>query len=684
MALALLAALLGALPAAPAAVAAEPQEVSLRLEAVTPGVLDAAGDTTLTLRGTATNTRETPVRNLQLMLWRDQGTLYTAEDQLTDLALAPATLPVGARVFEVETAYTTDLPPVLEPGQSVPFELSATVDQLGLPAGTGAALVGVHARENGSQTVGRVRTLVPVVGTDPDPVDLVSVVQLDAAPSRLAPDLFADDGLGSDLTEGGRLDTLLTSASREGVSWAVDPLLVAEVADLADGYRVAGDEARPGEHAEAARRWLSRLEALPAETGYRLPWGTPDLLAVASHDDAALTDAVVAAQRPDALAATEQLGRVAELPLLVIPVGGGLDAEGLALVERMDPAVVLVSGAEGSAVLEHEDGAALGDVDAAAFTPTIGPEPLDTPPQVVQHLRTRTLMAALQGEQAVVRVVDTADRARAEEQADAGAEWQRRVPLQEWLTTLADPLTDQLTGPAAGAADQLAPDVLADAVRLRSATVAAAELLVDPTVTEDADRVTSTAVSSWWRAGAADQAGRQRWIAPRRAFLDSLLDGEAIALSVPDDVEMSARSGSFPVTVTNRLERAVRVQVLFTSENAQRLTVPPVTGIELAPGQTVTTTASPRARVNGALTARAQLATPSGRAFGEIEDVRIRATQVGRAGWVIVIASGIVLVGGTVLRVRQVRASQRAATTDPGNAERGGDVPQSAEEETRR
>ncbi|WP_408608907.1 hypothetical protein, partial [Desertihabitans aurantiacus] len=294
LALVLLTVLLGALPPAPAAVAAEPQEVSLRLEAVTPGVLDAAGDTALTLRGTATNTRETPVRNLQLMLWRDQGTLYTAEDQLSDLALAPATLPVGARVFEVETAYTTDLPPVLQPGQSVPFELSATVDQLGLPAGTGAALVGVHARESGSQTVGRVRTLVPVVDTGPDPVDLVSVVQLDAAPSRLAPDLFADDGLGRDLTDGGRLDTLLTSASRDGVSWAVDPLLVAEVADLADGYRVAGEEERPGEHAEAARRWLSRLEALPAGTGYRLPWGTPDLLAVAAHDDPALADAVVA------------------------------------------------------------------------------------------------------------------------------------------------------------------------------------------------------------------------------------------------------------------------------------------------------------------------------------------------------------------------------------------------------
>ncbi|WP_090590782.1 DUF6049 family protein [Auraticoccus monumenti] len=666
--LALLATLLClvAVPGPPAAaVEPEPQDVSITLTEVSPATLDR--EDTLTVRGTATNLRQTPVVQPQLLLWRDQGTLYTDPAQLADLAAAPSTLPVGARVL-VESAFTQDLPASLEPGQSVDFELSATVEELGLPPGDGAALVGVQAREAASTTVGRVRTLVPLVTEEHPPVPVATVVTLSAAPTRVAADLVADDSLGEQLGTGGRLAVLLDRAARPGVSWAVDPGLLLEVTDLADGYQVrAGpDETTPGAHAEAAARWLTAFDELPRERGFRLPWGDPDLLSVAGSDSEVLLGAVVAAQR------STELGAADGLPLLTATADGTLDAATLDLVDAMDPAAVLTGGADGSAVASRPDAPHVLDVDTAAFTPVLGPDPRTSPPQVVGHLTTRTLLASLAADAGgadpapELRLVDTVEQAAADAATDDLA-WQTRVGLPELL---ADPGTGwdgRLDPPPAGAPDQLDPAVLESAATLHEDLRAARELLSDPAQAADADRETSTAVSSWWRADRTSAGAREAWLAPRTHRLERLLSGEGMRLTVADNVAMSARSGQFPVSITNRLDRAVRVQVVFTTDNRARLDIPAITGLEVRPGQTVTATAAPRARANGSVKAVAQLATASGRPFGTPQEITIEASEIGRAGWVIVIGSGIVLVGGTVLRVRQVRRQQAAGTTTDGD-----------------
>ncbi|MVA74570.1 hypothetical protein GC722_00750 [Auraticoccus sp. F435] len=664
----LLVAVLALLPAAgplglvlPArAVEPDPQQVSIALESVEPAVLDR--DARLTVRGTATNSRDTPVSNLQLLLWRDQGTLYTDQAQLDDLVAAPSTLPVGARVL-VESAYTSDLPAELGPGQSVPFELSATVEELGLPPGDGAALVGVQAREDGVETVGRVRTLVPVVEERHPPVAVASVVVMSAPPSRVRADVVAGESLGAQLAPGGRLDVLLGSAAREDVSWAVDPLLLAEVGDLADGYRVLaadGAESAGGHQADAAR-WLTRFEELDRARGYRLPWGVPDLLAVARSGEEELTGAVLAAQPPQGSAA-------ADLPLLLAPAGGTVDAATLDLADRMQPAAVALAGGPGSAVHSRPDAAALVDVSVEAFDPQLGPDPRASAPQVAQHLLTSTLVESLTAQgrglspAPQVRVVDSAERAAADAVEAPG--WQRRLPLAELLAAEPTPWSGPVDDPAADLEAQLDPSVLDSAAELRSDLQTAQELLTDPGESQDADRTTSAALSSWWRAGAAAEQ-REAWLGPRRDALDQLLGGRGLQLSVAQNVAMSARSGQFPVSITNRLDQAVRVRVVFSTDNPGRISIPAIPEVVVRPGQTVTTTAAPRARANGSFNATARLATVSGRELGPSREVRIEASDIGRAGWVIVIGSGIVLVGGTVLRVRQVRRQQARAAAAP-------------------
>ena len=55
----------------------------------------------------------------------------------------------------------------------------------------------------------------------------------------------------------------------------------------------------------------------------------------------------------------------------------------------------------------------------------------------------------------------------------------------------------------------------------------------------------------------------------------------------------------------------------------------------------------------------AQLVTESGRPIGRPFDIEVQVTQNGTTGWAIAIAAGIVLVGTTSLRIRQV-AKERA------------------------
>jgi hypothetical protein len=128
---------------------------------------------------------------------------------------------------------------------------------------------------------------------------------------------------------------------------------------------------------------------------------------------------------------------------------------------------------------------------------------------------------------------------------------------------------------------------------------------------------------------------------------------------------------SFPVTIRNTLKPAdeaesaanqVRVQLRFSSANAQRLTVQPIELTTIEAGQSVQATAVVDARTNGTVRVTAQLYTDSGRPVGRPALIDVKATQAGTVGWFIAVGAGIVLIGTTALRIRQVaRARARAA-----------------------
>jgi hypothetical protein len=134
-----------------------------------------------------------------------------------------------------------------------------------------------------------------------------------------------------------------------------------------------------------------------------------------------------------------------------------------------------------------------------------------------------------------------------------------------------------------------------------------------------------------------------------------------VELTAQRSVIMSGQSGSFPMTVTNNLDQTIRVSLNFESFQPQRLSIPVMPDIVIPPRQGATVNVQPHAVGNGPVRIWAQVTTPGGRPVSKRVWLTVEATNFGRVGWIIVVASGIVLIATTALRIRQVRRERQAA-----------------------
>ena len=161
------------------------------------------------------------------------------------------------------------------------------------------------------------------------------------------------------------------------------------------------------------------------------------------------------------------------------------------------------------------------------------------------------------------------------------------------------------------------------------------------------------------------------FLAPQQASLEQSLR-DSIEISANPKVTTVARQGvGFPITVRNFLPsttnpetNAVRVRLTFESDNAQRLTVRPLDVGVVNAGEHYSGTAQVDAKANGTVRVVAQLTTVTGKPVGRPVTINVTATQAGTTGWIIALAAGIVLIGSTALRIRQV-ARERARSGVP-------------------
>lgn len=629
--------------------------VQIELTALTPSAL-GPGDT-LSINGTITNISGQSIGIPQVLLWRSEAPLRTRQD--LDAALFSEEIsPVGSRVIEVPTAYTEDLGEQLAAGASATFTVSASVDVLGFDVDGAAYLVGAQMRgvyEGRNQTVGRARTLVPFGKTDP--VTLTTVVQLDSRPSLVEDGVFADAHLEEELAADGRLRVLLSAAAGRDVSVLIDPALLEQVRAMTGPYRVRTDEGLiDGTQQANARAWLTDYQALTGDR-WRLPYAQPDLLALTTHAKPKLLKATAAAQKSDA--------DTAKLPLAVVAADGQADRAVVKLAATLNPRALLLSDPGTSATFGKTSAApdaTLVNYDAAYLGGGPGPAPLDTALQTRQRLLSELFFA--DEPRSRVLLLDSVPAARAFASLDAS--WLERADLAAAIPAEAEPWPGDLDAPPPPGLQSTGPlsaEQLSQAQKLADTYAVVADLQDDSEAVKTvAAKATASAISSWWRR-LDDESSRL--VAEKVKGLRQQLNGTSVRLSANPQVVMAGRDGQFPISVTNDLSVAVTVQVVFTADNPQRLQIPKTKTFEVGPGESVTLNAAPHASSNGTYAVQAQLETTSGEAIGKAKAITVSASNVGKAGWILVIGAGVVFIGGTVLRIRQVRrgASRSDALT---------------------
>jgi hypothetical protein len=624
----------GATLSEPATAATAPLSVEITSVSVT----GTGPDATVQLQALVTNVSAAPVYGARVAAWRSRDPIL----DLAALRQVVSSPPPGVLLTgEYQRDKITEENEPFPPGAARTVTVAATRAQLGFDTDDAAYVVGVRALgfDAGSgvyQSVGLGRTVVALQAAT---VPVTRLVVLSARPTKLTDNVFRNDDLAKELT--GRLDALLTAAAVPGASWLIDPALLDEVTDLADGYQVRrAGELVAGDAGGVARAWLTRFAHLDRSNGARSLFANPDLAGAAAAGDPQVLSR--------ALTAGAQVGSIHDLPLVVLPTGAVHTAELAAYLEGSGARAVIATNAARAGAWQPSTGspvlAAQQPGSDAAFT-------------ALQRDQLAQAEAAIAGPSGQLRLI----REPADIAVDAAstASWMSPRGLSELLAHSPDGPVAELLPASVPILDKAQFDGIAG---LEQDFAAYGQLVPESTVTQEAAAVLTRAASTAW---IADPSGFRGLL----GALDNLVGPKALARAVTLDAAprfvMSSHVNEFPVTLTNRLAETVQVLVVVDSENPQRLRVPATQLITIPPNQSQTVNIRPEASGNGVVRAEAFAATESGRRLTPPTPITIETTELGFIGWLIVLGSGAVLVLATTLRVVQVRR-KGAAPPDPG------------------
>jgi hypothetical protein len=671
-----------------AAHAEEPAaSVSITLRTFEPSL--PSRDGTITVSGVVKNTSKKRIFRPRAYFWRNQAPI--TDNEGFDQALASASNdPIGARkIASFDDLFVTD-DPYLAAGDSADFTLKVKVADLELSPTPGIYLMGVHVLQNEAPVaIGRARVFVPILSRTPprNTLQLTTVVIMNSRPSLLRAAVsgqkavFVDNHLAAEVAEGGRLTKLLDAADQNDVTFALDPELVEELQVMKAGYQVNGtDGDGPGQ--DDAGRWLADLSRMMStHDGYRMLYGSLDVAALTHAGRQDIVQASVEASKAVALTAA--------LPVLVCPGSGAADQETLATVDAVKPAAVLLSDRSTLATAPLLQGTAKTPI--VSYTSTAsgggpGPEPSDTPVHLRQRLLAESWLQATTSPPGTtlghVRVIRTEAQAEAETDS-VQAPWMKHATLTQLLRSTPAVWDRQPHYTSSNHAKELDGAQLAGLGSLGKSWATWQDLLVDPSAAKaSASAALARAASIKFRGA---DAALDAFLGPQLGDLDRKLG--SIVISVTRRVTLITKSGvAFPITIRNTLPapadpadltfNAVRVKLAFGSTNSQRLNVQPI-GLEaIGPGDSYQGQAMVQAKTNGTVRVVAQLYTDSGAPVGRPATIDVKATQAGTVGWLIAVAAGVVLVGTTSLRIRQVtRERARSAAAAESDQPVGGQPP---------
>jgi hypothetical protein len=661
------------------AAATEPfASVAITLTSMEPAL--PTRDGTITVTGRVTNITKQRLSRLEALFWRNQAPII-GRAGLEQALTSESNDPLGARYTGAFQDLFTAAEPYLAPNASVDFRLKVKISDLELSPTDGVYLMGVHILQRGNNVaIGRARTFVPVLAAKPkNSLTLTSLAVLNTRPSLVRKGVLSDDHLAAEVGQNGRLAALLKAAETPTTSFAVDPALIEELQTMAGGYQVLDSEGTTsaGTGQTDATRWLEDFERLQSShDGYRLLYGSPDVAALAHDGQKSVLS--------DAANANKLVESTRSLPLLVLPAGGTADAATAkaAAALRPDAIVLADTSARGpTPLLAGPDQVPIVRFTKAAQRGGPGPDPRDTAIHIRQRMLAESWVEATAARDRLahgrVRLISTAAQA-ADGAPELKAPWLKQRTLSELLKTTPAPWSQKFHYSSGAEASQLTAGQLSSLRKFDLSNDTYADMLVDPTnARAEGSAAVARAASAKWRK---HDGARRAFLGPQQAALDEILR-DKIQIRSSARVQTVAREGvEFPITIRNTLEadgahpdaRAVKVNLVFTSENRQRLTIKTIKAPQIRAQDSFTGNAEVTAKANGVVPVTAQLMTVSGRPVGRPFDIEVQVTQNGTTGWAIAIAAGIVLVGSTFLRIRQV-AKERAETSgEPPQPSAGG------------
>ena len=657
----------------PAAATEPVASVAITLTSMEPELPTRNGEITVT--GRVTNITKERLNRLEALFWRNQAPIL-GRAGLEQALASESNDPLGARHTGAFQDLFTAANPFLAPGASVDFQLRVRVSDLELSPTDGVYLMGVHVLQRGNNVaIGRARVFVPVLGAKPrSSLTMTSIVVLNSRPSLVRKGVLSDDHLAAEVGQNGRLTALLKAAEAPTTSFAVDPALVEELQTMAAGYQVLDSEGSTsaGTGQADATRWLEGFERLrSSHDGYRLLYGTPDVAALIHDGQESVLN--------DAASANKLVESTRSLPLLVLPAGGTADADTAEAAAALQPDAILLAdtSAKGpSPLLAGPNGVPIVRFAKGNQSGGPGPDPRNTAIHLRQRMLAETWIEAASARDGLthgrVRLISTAAQA-ADGAQGLRAPWLKPRTLSELLKSTPAPWSQRFNYSSGARDAQLTANQLNSLRKFDSSNNTYADLLVDATnARAEGSAAVARAASAKWRK---HEKAFKAFLGPQQATLDDILL-DKIQIRSSARVQTVAREGvEFPITIRNTLEadpsrpeaRAVKVKLVFNSDNPQRLTIKTIKASHINAQDSFTDNAEVTAKANGVVPVTAQLMTESGRPVGRPFDIEVQVTQNGTTGWAIAVAAGIVLVGSTFLRIRQV-AKERTKTSAGGPA----------------
>jgi Family of unknown function (DUF6049) len=702
-----------AAPATLAKAASGSRTAALTLNALDPRI-PAKGDT-VTVSGTVKNNGKTKITGARIAIHvGPNGPLHTLS------AMKGAA--TRTEYDSVQDGYDVNGHTVavssLSSGQSAPFTIKIPVSALGLGASgvypLGVSLEGQDAAEPWDHVLGIKRTFLPWYSDNETAkttrisylwplTDRPHIASRGDTDSQQSP-IFLDDSLTQELKPSGRLGQMVNLGKDLPVSWVVDPDLLATVEAMTKPYRVAGKggdvaQTTPGTGTAVARQWLNALKtAIAGDEVVALPFGDPDIASLAHHSKNVPSNLAL-------LKSGTSLGKTTVDTILGVQSTSGVawPVDG-----AIDPSIVSVARSGGAnRIITRSD--SLQESESLSYTPSaarpigggttavVADASLSTAFDgdmateqnanlAIQNFIAQTLLITMQAQDEQRTIVVAPQRMPDIQQAKAMAAAITATDDSQWSDTV-DFETAATAHPDARAARKVPPSSAYPAsLRKQELTSATFDQLHQDQVGLNSfvviltikDRVTVPfrnamlrAMSTGWRD---EPHGETDYTNAIGHYLSDLIG--AVRVLDKNQLTLSGRSGTVPITVKNDLGQPITGLVLRLSSNTNiRLKIhDPEQPISIGAGHTRTLKFQTTASANGPAGLTAGLYTQSGSLYGRAISFKVEISNVTDLV-MLIIAAGLLLL--VLAGVRIYRQRKRQAAADGGtNGGADGDGPE--------